>query len=119
MKYVISMTFLRNGSAAENKAAQRELLDLYAKWKPPAGTTIQQFLGRCDGRGAVSIVETDNPGELIDTASKFGAFVEYDLWPVVEIADAVKAAQEAQSFLESSSAPETFLESSSAPETMH
>ena len=104
MKYVVSMTFLKNGSAEENKAANRELLNLYSKWEPPAGTTIHQFLGRCDGRGAISIMETDNPGDLIDTASTFGAFVEYDVLPVVEIADAVKAAQEAQSFIEAGSA---------------
>jgi Protein of unknown function (DUF3303) len=104
MKYVVSMTFLRNGSATENKAAQRELLDLYAKWKPPTSTTIHEFLGRCDGRGAISIVETDDPADLLDTASKFGAFVEYQVLPVVEIADAVKAAQEGQAFLNASGA---------------
>jgi Protein of unknown function (DUF3303) len=104
MKYVVSMTYLRNGSAAENKAAQRELLNLYANWKPAAGTTITEFLGRCDGRGAVSIVETDNPAELIDSAAKFGAFIQYEILPVVEIADAVKAAQEAEAFLEASNA---------------
>jgi hypothetical protein len=104
MKYVVSMRFLKNGSAEENKAASREMLDLYSKRKPPAGSTIHQFLGRCDGRGAITVVETDNPADLVDTASKFGAFVEYDVLPVVEIADAVKAAQEAETFLEASSA---------------
>jgi hypothetical protein len=99
MKYVISMTFLRNGSAAENKAAQKELLDLYSKWKPPAGTTFHQFLGRIDSGGTFAVVETDNPAELMDTTSKFGAFVNYEVYPVVEIADSVQAAQEAISFM--------------------
>jgi len=99
MKYVISMRFLRNGSAAENKAAQKELLDLYSKWKPPAGTTFHQFLGRIDGGGTFAVVETDNPAELMDTTSKFGAFVDYQIYPVVEIADAVQAGNEAISFM--------------------
>jgi len=99
MKFVVSMTFLRNGSAAENKAAQRELLDLYSKWQPPAGLTIHQFVSRVDGGGAFTVVETDNPGDLIDTASKFAAFATYQVYPVVEVADGVNAAQEALSFL--------------------
>ena len=43
MKYVVSMNFLRRGSAAENKADQKELLELYAKWKPPAGMKSMSF----------------------------------------------------------------------------
>lgn len=99
MKFVVAMNFLRNGSAAENKAAQKELLDLYSKWKPPDGTTFHQFLGRIDGGGTFAVVETDNPADLMDTTSKFGAFVDYQIYPVVEIADAVQAAQDAVSFV--------------------
>lgn len=104
MKFVVSMNFLRNGSAAENKATQKELLDLYSKWKPPAGTTFHQFLGRIDGGGTFAVVETDNPADMMDTTSKFGAFVEYQVYPCVEIADAVQAAQAAQEFLNSTTA---------------
>ena len=99
MKFVVSMNFLRNGSAAENKAAQKELLDLYSKWKPPDGTTFHQFLGRIDGGGTFAVVETDNPADLMDTSSKFGSFVDYQIYPVVEIADAAQAAQDAVSFV--------------------
>ncbi len=99
MKYVVSMTFLRGGSAAENKAAQKELLDLYAKWKPPAGMKISEFLSRCDGGGAFTVVETDDAADLIGVTSKFGYFAEYQIYPVVEVADGVKAAQEGFSFL--------------------
>jgi len=99
MKYVISMTFLKNGSAAENKAAQKELLDLYAKWQPPAGMTIREFLSRCDAGGAFTVVETDNAADLIGVTSKFGYFADYQIYPVVEVADGVQAAQESFAFL--------------------
>ena len=99
MKYVISMTFLKNGSAAENKAAQKELLDLYAKWQPPAGMTIREFLSRCDAGGAFTVVETDNAADLIGVTSKFGYFADYQIYPVVEVADGVQAAQEGFAFL--------------------
>jgi hypothetical protein len=99
MKYLVSMTFLRNGSVAENKAAQKELLDLYAKWQPPAGMTIREFLSRCDGGGAFTVVETDNAADLMGVTSKFGYFADYQIYPVVEVADGVQAAQEAFAFL--------------------
>ena len=101
MKFVISISFLRNGSAAENEAAARRLLDVYSKWKPPASMTIHQFLSRCDGGGGFTVVETDNSADLIEATSKFGAFLDYQIYPVVEIADGVKASQEAFSFLDS------------------
>jgi hypothetical protein len=101
MKFVISMSFLRNGSAAENEAAQRRLLDVYSSWKPPAGMTFQQFLTRCDGGGGFAVVETDNAADLIDATSKFGAYIDYQIHPVVEIADGIEAAQEALSYLQS------------------
>jgi hypothetical protein len=100
MKFVISMRFLRNGSAAENEAAQRRLLDVYSNWKPPAGMTFQQFLTRCDGVGGFAVVETDNPADLIEATSKFAAYIDYQIYPVVEIADGVQVAQEALSFLD-------------------
>jgi hypothetical protein len=101
MKFVISMNFLRNGSAAENEAAQRRLLDVYSNWKPPAGMTFQQFLTRCDGAGGFAVVETNNPADLIEATSKFAAYINYEIHPVVEIADGVQVAQEALSFLDS------------------
>lgn len=101
MKFVISISFLRNGSAADNEAAQRRLLDVYSNWKPPAGMTFNQFLSRCDGGGGFAVVETDNSADLIDATSKFGAFLDYQIYPVVEIADGVQASHEALSFLDS------------------
>jgi hypothetical protein len=101
MKFVIAMTFLRNGSGADNEATQRRMLDAYSKWQAPAGMTFQQFLTRCDGSGGFAIVETDKSADLIDATSKFGAFIDYQIYPVVEVADGVQAAQEATSFLDS------------------
>ncbi len=99
MKYVVSMTFLRSGSAAENIAAQKQLLDLYSKWQPPAGMTIHQFVTRCDGGGAFTVIDTDDAADLIGVTSKFGYFADYQIYPVVEVADGVQAAQEGLSFL--------------------
>ncbi|BBX17576.1 DUF3303 domain-containing protein [Mycolicibacterium duvalii] len=100
MKYVIAMTFRNSGSAAENEASTKRLLDLYSKWSPPDGTTFHQFVGRLDGGGTFAVVETDNPDDLAVTTAKFGPLVEYQLYPVQDVADTVRAAQEGLAFRE-------------------
>jgi hypothetical protein len=101
MKFVISLTFRPAGSAAENEAAARRLLDVYSKWTPPAGMTIHQLVSRADGSGGFAVVETDNSADLIGTTSKFAPFADYVICPVVDIADGVRASQEAIEFRES------------------
>ena len=46
-------------------------------------------------------METDNPADLIGTTSKFASFADYLIYPVVDIADGVRASQEAIEFRES------------------
>jgi hypothetical protein len=101
MKYLVSMTFRQSGSATENEAAARRMLDLYSKWTPPESTTFHQFVGRLDGGGTFAVIETDNPADLAATTSKFGPFVDYQVYPVVDVEDAVRAAQEGIAFRES------------------
>jgi len=101
MKFVVSITFRLNGSAAENEAAARRMLNLYSKWTPPASMTIHQFVSRADSGGGFAVVETDNPADLIETTSKFAPFGDYQIYPVVDVADGVRASQEAVEFRES------------------
>ena len=101
MKYVVAMTFRLNGSATENEASAKRILDLYSKWTPPAGTTFHQFVGRLDGAGTFAVVETDNPADLAETTSKFGPYVEYQIYPVQDIDETVRAAQGGVEFRES------------------
>jgi hypothetical protein len=101
MKYVVSMTFRLNGSAGENEAAAKRILDLYSKWTPPEGSTFHQFVGRIDGGGTFAVIETDNPSDLADTTAKFGPYVDYQIYPVQDIADTVRAAQEGLAFRDS------------------
>jgi Protein of unknown function (DUF3303) len=98
MKYVVSWTFRLNGSATENEASIRRALELYAKWTPPASTTYHQFVGRLDGMGGFAIVESDNPIDLAVDSGKFGFFLDYQLYPVVEIAESMQAIQQGVEF---------------------
>lgn len=101
MKYVVSMNFRLNGSASENEAAAKRILDLYSKWSPPEGATFHQFVGRLDGGGTFAVIETDDPNAMAETTAKFGPYVEYQIWPVQDVADTVRAAQEGLAFRES------------------
>jgi hypothetical protein len=98
MKYVVSWTYRFSGSATENEASVQRFLTLVSKWQPPAGTTFHQFVGRLDGAGAFSVMETDNPADLLNIASAFGPFVDYQIYPVVDIAESLQALQQGVDF---------------------
>jgi Protein of unknown function (DUF3303) len=101
MKYVMAWTPRLNGSAEENEAAARRGLELFSKWTPPSSTTFHQFVGRLDGAGGFAVVETDSPADLLDGVSKFIPLNEFQIHPVVDIADWTRSAQEGVEFRES------------------
>lgn len=101
MKYVVAMNFRLNGSAAENEVAAKRILDLYSKWSPPETATFHQFVGRLDGAGTFAVIETDDAAALAETTSKFGPYVEYQIYPVQDVEDTVRAAHQGLAFRES------------------
>jgi hypothetical protein len=100
MKYVVSWTYRLNGTAAENDESLRRGLAAYAKWSPPQTTTYHQFVGRVDGGGGFAVVETDNPADLVETTSQFATILDYQIYPVLDIAEAAQALQQGVEFRE-------------------
>jgi uncharacterized protein DUF3303 len=98
MKFVIVTTRLPFGSAKDAEDAARRFLELFAKWTPAASTTIHQLVTRVDAGGGFAVVETDSLADLLDATSKFGVFTDYQIYPVVDTADAIPVAQEAIKF---------------------
>ncbi len=98
---MVSWTFRSYGSATESEAAAKRLLEAYSKWTPPASATYHQFLGKVDGGGGYAVVETDNPMDLAETTAKFATFADWQIEPVLDIADAVGLAQAGIEFRES------------------
>lgn len=98
MKYVFTWTFRRGGSAADNEAGVKRLLEVYSKWTMPASTTYHQFVSRVDGNGGFAVIETDSLMDLVGDVGKFSPLLEYQIYPVVEVADAVQATQEGVKF---------------------
>ncbi len=101
MKYLVSWTYRLTGSAQENEATLRRGLAVYSKWTPPATTTYHQFLARLDGSGGAAVIETDNPADITETAGKFAFMLDYQVVPVVDIADGIQAMIAGIDFLES------------------
>lgn len=101
MKYVLSWETRLNGTTAENEASAKRGLELFSKWTVPAGLKIEQFVGRIDGGGGFAVVETDDPADLLDGASKFVPFNEFHIFPVVDLDEWMQAANTGIEFRDS------------------
>ena len=95
MKYVVSWQPRSNAT----EETQARSLQVFGKWSPAEGTTYLQFLGRIDGPGGFAVVETDDPARLARDTSIFSAFFDFTVYPVLDIADAVRIGGEALEFL--------------------
>jgi hypothetical protein len=100
MKYVVAWPHRLNGTAAENDESPRRGLAAYSKWSQPQTTTYHQFVGRIDGGGGFAVVESDNPADLVETTSQFATILDYQIYPVVDIAEAAHALQQGVEFRE-------------------
>ncbi|MGI5220537.1 DUF3303 domain-containing protein [Nocardia sp. CA-290969] len=101
MKYVVSWTYRWTGTATENEDSIRRALKVFENWKPVESVTYHQMVGRLDGSGGFAVIETDNPLDLADGPKIFGFFADYEVHPVVEIAESVQTIEEGVTFRES------------------
>jgi hypothetical protein len=95
MKFLVAWTARSGGSAADTERDVRRGLEVFSKWSPPADQTFHAFLQRADGKGGYALVETDSANGLLDSASKFAPWFEFDVTPVMDITDAVPVFNEA------------------------
>ena len=93
-KYVIQW---KNRDLGGDESLGRRLLDVYSKWTPAA--QVVQMVSALDGNGGLSIVETDNPLDVLRDTSKFDTWLEFTVTPVVDILDAVPAFNEAIEYI--------------------
>ena len=80
MKFVVVNTVRPGGSAKDTEEAVSRVLELWSKFTPPAGSTIQEIFSRADGNGNFVVVETDNAAALIDSTSKFGPYFDSQIF---------------------------------------
>jgi hypothetical protein len=101
MKYVVSFTPRSGGSPADTETAAKRSMDVFSKWTPPDGLTFHHFLARLDTGGGYAVVETDNPLLVADGPAKFGPWFDFEVVPVVDVAEGMTVAQEAIDFRDS------------------
>lgn len=95
MKFVLTYTQRNAGSAAENVAGGEAAQKLLGNWTPSAAATIHQWVQRCDGNGGFSVLETDDAGELLKDLTTWSPWLEFQVYPVVDILDATSLTQDA------------------------
>jgi hypothetical protein len=101
MLFQINYTVLAGGSAKQNEESGRRAQAVFAKWTPPAGMEVKSFHARADGRGGTVVVETDDVKVLLDGPAKFGIFNEFEIVPILDIAEAVAVQNEALDWIAS------------------
>lgn len=101
MKYLVSFMSREGGSAADIEVAEKRSMDVFSKWTPPEGVTFHQFLARLDARGGYAVVESDNPMLVAEGPAKFAPWFDFEVTPVVDMAEAMSVAQEAIDFRDS------------------
>ncbi len=99
MKFVVTWTTHTGGSAAEAEAGGARSLEALSKWSPPSDTTFHQFVLRADGRGGFAVIETDNLASVALSNFKFSPFVDFTVYPVLDIQEGAAILGEAVEWL--------------------
>lgn len=102
MKFVITWKTRQGGSAAENEATLARMLHVYSKWTPIGDVKFLQFVTRVDGQGGFAVTERDNMADMTLDLTKLTPYLEYTVYPVIDINDQTLARMgEAVSFHQS------------------
>jgi hypothetical protein len=64
-------------------------LQLFANWTPPAGFEFKFHWARADGKGGVFVAEADSAAAALEAVSPWVSRMDFDLAPLVDIAEAV------------------------------
>ena len=85
----------RAGQGPEEAEAS---LEVFSRWKAPAGLEFKGFYGRADG-GGFALIECASAEVLFEaTAPWAGTYLDYEIVPVVEIEKAVELLNKAVAF---------------------
>jgi hypothetical protein len=98
MKYMIEYTVRNTGlSHDQNLDNFAALLKVFGKWTPDDGLEIHAFVGNLSNGGYV-LVEAADPGVVSSFVSKFTAWNDVEVVPVIDIAEVVGHGAEALSW---------------------
>lgn len=89
MKYMIEYTIRPTGTHDQRFTGAEALTRAFGKWKPEAGLTVQAFVSNLSGDGGYVLVEADDPKVILAFVSKYTAWNDAKVVPVIDISEAV------------------------------
>jgi hypothetical protein len=98
MKYVVTWTVPVGRSAQQREADLARSLKVFSKWTPTGDVIFHELLARVDGNGGFAVVEADNAASLAADVEKWVPFHDFQVFPVLEIQEALALAQQAMEF---------------------
>jgi Protein of unknown function (DUF3303) len=98
MKCVVAWKLRYDGSAAENEASAARALEVYSKWTQASETTIHQFVLRVDGQGGFAIQDSEDLASLALSLAKLTPYLEVEVFPVLDVGEAMPLVTEAIEF---------------------
>ena len=94
MKYMIEYSIRTAGlSHDQNLNNQEALLKAFGTWEPEEGLTIHAFVANLKNGGYV-LVEADDANVVLSFVSKYFAWNDVEVVPVVDVADSVAVSSE-------------------------
>jgi hypothetical protein len=95
MKFVLTYTLRSGGTPAENVAGGEAAQKLLSSWTPSPQATVREWVQRCDGNGGFAVLETENGAELYKDLATWSAWLEFQVYPVLDILEAAPLTGEA------------------------
>ena len=99
MKFVLTYVARDGGSAAEREEAAKRGMQMLSKFTP--SVEMREWVDRVDGEGGFAVFEADDSTTLLRDVTIWAPFFKFELFPVVDLGDAVPAQQEAIDFRDS------------------
>jgi hypothetical protein len=82
------------GKASGSEAADKRIMQVFSKWRAPAGMEIKGHYARSDNGGFL-IVDANSVLPLIESIAVYAVWLDYEVTPIIEISEAIPALERA------------------------
>ena len=76
-----------------------EAFIIFNQWTPPEGFTFVAHYARASGMGGLFVADVTSNAALLEATTVFAGYYDIDVWPVVDMAEAMPVIQRAQEWV--------------------
>jgi hypothetical protein len=76
--------------AGATEATLKRLTNLFVNWQPPKGYTFKAHYLFADGSGGITLAEAESEAALYEATAPWTPFLEFRVFPIVDIAKGVE-----------------------------